>query len=138
MTDLPDEIASHSQKPASDRQRLTVPRQTGDMKPAERIKRMAALHVPAAFQALCDVMGNPDAPPSARVSAAIAILDRAGGKPGQAVQVTETKVDLNAAFLDALRRANADARGGPVVDVTAVRVGPVGRAVPKPGTEDRS
>lgn len=38
--------------------------------------------------ALVAVMSDPKAPPAARVSAAVAILDRGHGRPGQAVDLT--------------------------------------------------
>jgi hypothetical protein len=44
---------------------------------------MARAHTPAAMKTLVDVMNDADAPAEARISAAIAILDRGWGKPAQ-------------------------------------------------------
>lgn len=49
---------------------------------------MAKDHAEAALQTLVDVASNPKASESARVSAAIAILDRGYGKPFQAVKLS--------------------------------------------------
>ncbi|MGH7109512.1 MAG: hypothetical protein ACREFK_03705 [Stellaceae bacterium] len=52
------------------------------------IRDLARQHTEAAIAALVAIMSDPKAPPAARVSAAVAILDRAHGKPGQAVDMT--------------------------------------------------
>lgn len=55
-----------------------------------------ALAQPLAAEAigtLSQVMTNPKTPPAARVSAAIAILDRGYGKPPQAIDATLTVFD---------------------------------------------
>jgi hypothetical protein len=44
---------------------------------------MARTHSVQALDTLVAIMGNPDAPATARVSAANAVLDRAWGKPRQ-------------------------------------------------------
>jgi hypothetical protein len=63
------------------------------------IKAAAKLHGPAALQALADIAMGEEHPPAARVSAAIALLDRGFGKPSQSVELT-------------------GAEGGPVESVT--------------------
>lgn len=52
------------------------------------IKAAAALHGPAALQALADIAIDSTQPPAARVSAAVALLDRGYGRPAQAVALT--------------------------------------------------
>lgn len=61
---------------------------------------MAGTYAEAALEALAAIIEDKDAPPAARVSAATAILDRAYGRPVQALQ-------------------HSGAEGGPV-DITAV------------------
>lgn len=53
------------------------------------IRSAAREHADAALQALVDVCESFEAPPSSRVSAAIAILDRGFGKPIAYVERTE-------------------------------------------------
>jgi hypothetical protein len=52
----------------------------------EGVEDLARRHVDAAIATLVEVCGNRDAPPAARVAAATALLDRAYGKPRQAVE----------------------------------------------------
>lgn len=47
------------------------------------LRELAREHTEAAIETLVDVMGDDDAPPPARVSAASALLDRGWGKPTQ-------------------------------------------------------
>lgn len=49
------------------------------------IKAAAALHGPAALQALASIATGTKYPPAARVAAAVALLDRGFGKPSQAI-----------------------------------------------------
>ena len=48
---------------------------------------LGAPHVPAAIMALAKIANDKSAPAAARISAANSILDRACGKPAQAVQI---------------------------------------------------
>ena len=48
-------------------------------------------HARAAFKALAEVIKDKNAPPSARVTAASAILDRAYGKPAQVMETPDGK-----------------------------------------------
>lgn len=50
--------------------------------PAE-IRSLARSHTKSAINVLRTIMNQPDAPASARVAAAEALLDRGWGKPGQ-------------------------------------------------------
>lgn len=52
-----------------------------------QIKDLAGQHDELAIQTLADIAANAETAAAARVSAAIALLDRAHGKPSQAVQV---------------------------------------------------
>lgn len=64
-------------------------RKPGKVSQAKReLAEMAKDHAEAALQTLVDVASNAKASESARVSAAVAILDRGYGKPFQAVQLS--------------------------------------------------
>ena len=52
---------------------------------------MARAHTATALNTLAGIMEQKDAPPSARVSAATALLDRGWGKPAQTVDMTVRK-----------------------------------------------
>jgi hypothetical protein len=49
------------------------------------IKSLARSHTESALNCLAGIMNQNDAPPAARVSAAVALLDRGWGKPAQAI-----------------------------------------------------
>lgn len=64
-------------------------RKPGAVSRAKReLADMAKDYAELALQTLVDVAGSPKASESARVSAAVAILDRGYGKPFQAVQLS--------------------------------------------------
>lgn len=50
------------------------------------IRSLARSHTETALNVLVGVMGQTDAPPAARVSAANSILDRGWGKPAQPIE----------------------------------------------------
>ena len=50
------------------------------------IKSLARAHTESALNVLAGIMNEPDAPHPARVSAAVALLDRGWGKPAQAIK----------------------------------------------------
>lgn len=76
------------------------------VKPAGRGDSAAArAHTEAAMATLATIMGNADAPATARVSAANAVLDRAWGKPRQDVEIATTG-DPVAAILRARERVH--------------------------------
>jgi hypothetical protein len=52
------------------------------------IKSLARSYTNSALSVLKSIMQQPDAPPAARVTAAIALLDRGWGKPDQSKDVT--------------------------------------------------
>jgi hypothetical protein len=94
-------------------------------KPPQEIRPLARTHTEIAVKVLADVMNEPNATPSARVAAALALLDRGWGKPTQDHTVTVddkrdasdwTRAEL-VAFLDDARAggkgtAPADGRDG--------------------------
>ena len=61
-------------------------------KAAADIRSLARAHTPTAIRTLAGIMQQPDAPAAARVSAAVAILDRGWGKP-DATLILEDKRD---------------------------------------------
>lgn len=52
------------------------------------IRSLARSYTEAAIQTLGGIMGQTAAPPSARVAAAVALMDRGWGKPAQIADVT--------------------------------------------------
>jgi hypothetical protein len=50
------------------------------------IRSLARSHTESALNCLVGIMGQSDAPPAARVSAANSILDRGWGKPAQPIE----------------------------------------------------
>jgi hypothetical protein len=57
----------------------------GRPKALRDVEELARLETPAAIQTLATIHKDPDANPSARVTAATALLDRGWGKPRQAI-----------------------------------------------------
>lgn len=53
---------------------------SGRPKVVAHVKELAKVHTEAAIKTLAEVMGNPEAPPHARVKASEVLLDRAWGK----------------------------------------------------------
>jgi hypothetical protein len=64
---------------------ICIPQTTQMAKSLTEIRSIARGHTEAAINVLVGVMGQPDAPPAARVAAANSILDRGWGKPAQPV-----------------------------------------------------
>lgn len=80
-------------------------RKPGKVGKAKRaLAEMARDHADAALQTLAEIHADPDAPHASRVSAATAILDRAFGRPHQAVE--HTGKDGVALTLEIVRFAN--------------------------------
>lgn len=52
------------------------------------IRSLARSHTATAINTLAGIMEQKDAPPAARVSAAVALMDRGWGKPSQIVDMT--------------------------------------------------
>lgn len=55
------------------------------------IRSLARAHTATAINTLAGIMEQKDAPPAARVSAAVALMDRGWGKPSQTVDMTVRK-----------------------------------------------
>ena len=56
---------------------------------SERVRKAASAKTAKAVKVLVQLMDDDGAPPSVRLQAATAILDRAVGRPRQAVEVTD-------------------------------------------------
>jgi hypothetical protein len=55
------------------------------------IRSLARSHTETAVRTLAGIMNEPGAPASARVSAAIALLDRGWGRPDQSLDITHKR-----------------------------------------------
>lgn len=66
----------------------------GRPKASYMIADLAKQHTEEALATLVEIFKDKNASPNARVNAANAILDRAWGKPAQALQATNTNVDV--------------------------------------------
>jgi len=55
------------------------------------IRSLARSYTESALKTLAGIMQQPEAPPAARVSAAVALIDRGWGKPAQTVDMTVRK-----------------------------------------------
>lgn len=76
-------------------------RQKGALnKATAAVKEIAAEYGPEAISTLAEIMRSPEHPAAARVSAANGLLDRAYGKPTQALEVDATV----AATINEIRR----------------------------------
>jgi hypothetical protein len=60
----------------------------GRPKAIVEVVELARKETEASIRALAEIRSDPGAPPAARVAAATALLDRAWGKPTQAVDMT--------------------------------------------------
>jgi hypothetical protein len=76
--------------------------QEGIVDPAA-VKALARSKTAAAVETLASLMTDTATPPSTRVAAAMALLDRGWGKPATSVDVSVAKVDLTQMHLEALR-----------------------------------
>jgi hypothetical protein len=66
-----------------------------------KLRELARKHTREAVETLIEVMSDKDTPPAARVNAAIAILDRGYGRPGQSVDMTSSDGSLASAWASA-------------------------------------
>lgn len=71
---------------------------TGRPKESYRVSELAKEHTEQALVTLVEIAQNKKAPPSARVQAACALLDRAWGKPAQYVE----SVNIGGTYRDLL------------------------------------
>jgi hypothetical protein len=79
---------------------------------------MARTHTAQALATLVAIMGNADAPATARVSAANAVLDRAWGKPRQDFELSSTH-DAVAAIQRARQRVHRHGKDAPAIGADA-------------------
>jgi hypothetical protein len=77
---------SPSRRIAITTRNICIPQTTQMAKSLTEIRSLARSHTESAINVLVGVMGQPDAPPAARVSAANSILDRGWGKPAQPIE----------------------------------------------------
>jgi hypothetical protein len=68
---------------------------------------LARSHAADAIAALVEIMADRNAPPSARVAAAVAMLDRGYGRPPQSLDVTQ-RLTLAEEFESFVRSLRAD------------------------------
>ena len=67
---------------------------SGRPKAVVAVQELAKEHTLDAIKALADVCRDEKAPPSARVAASTALLDRAWGRPSQAVEIGGSGVPI--------------------------------------------
>lgn len=78
-TERPDKILSETRKPGRPKGALN--------KATQAVKEIAGEYGAEAIKTLAEIMRSPEHPAAARVSAANGLLDRAYGKPTQAVEL---------------------------------------------------
>jgi hypothetical protein len=59
------------------------------------IRSLARSYTGSAIKTLAGIMQQPEAPHAARVSAAVALLDRGWGKPAQTMEMTVKRITAN-------------------------------------------
>lgn len=80
-----------------------------------RVRALAQSHVADAIRTLAEIAGDANVPPTARVSAANSILDRAAGKPTATIESSHTQTNIVQLHLSALESLSQGAMG-PVID----------------------
>lgn len=97
------EITESTNVPLRDGKGRFLPGQTGNAggrpKKLQEFTELAQKHTPEAFEAVVDILNDPDTKPADRLRAAEMILDRALGKPLQASQI-ELDTDVNGRFIE--------------------------------------
>ncbi len=88
----------------------------GRPKVPDDVKQMARAATADAIACLVRIVRNPKAPPSAQVSAADSLLNRAWGRPEQAVTVS---ADMTGSLVDVLASLAAIPLAAPVIDQIA-------------------
>ena len=81
---------------------------SGRPKVVGEIRELARQHAPAAFTRVCELVQSQD--PRIALAAAQEILNRAYGRPVQAIESEVRKVDMGALWLEATKRVNEEAR----------------------------
>jgi hypothetical protein len=91
----------------------------GRSKGVKEVQDLARRYTTDAIQTLADICSNPEATPSARVSAAEVLLDRGWGKAAQKIeleginQLPEHVIDTLLAAFDAIEAEGLAATGAP-------------------------
>jgi len=83
------------------------------------VRELAATYTTAAVEALARIMGDESAPASARAAAAVALLDRAHGRPHSTSDVRLEAVDVNASHIEAIKALAARRRASTEDEPTA-------------------
>lgn len=96
------------------------PNPAGRPKASYLVSDIAKQHTPEAIATLAKIMGDDNAPHSARVQAAEALLNRAWGKAPVAVDMTVRDGDAGTLHLEALREINRMSVSG-IIEVPIVR-----------------
>ena len=99
-----------------------TPNPRGRPKIVDEIKQLARQHAPDAFRRVCELVGSEDE--RTALAAAQEILNRAYGRPTQAIEQTIEHLDIKQLYLQATKLANG--HGAKVVE---------GRVVEAPETE---
>jgi hypothetical protein len=81
---------------------------SGRPKVVEEVQQLARQQAPAAFQRICELAGSKDE--RIALAASQAILDRAYGRPVQAVQSEVKKIDMAQLFAAAAKQVSEDAK----------------------------
>lgn len=71
------------------------------------VRDLAKRYTQDAIEALVGLMADPTTPPAARVSAAVALLDRGHGKPAQSLDMRLDAADPALAHIEAIRALTA-------------------------------
>lgn len=96
---------------------------SGRPRVVEEIKELARAHVPAAFAKICALVDSDDE--RTALAAATEILNRAYGKPTQAIEKTVEKLDWAAMFLAATKEVGGHGDNARVIEATASEVNEV-------------
>lgn len=102
--------AANALSPLAERQGIATQVRNGKV----TVSQLAAEHGHRAVTVLAEIMNDASAPLSERRLSAVALLDRAYGRPAQAVDVDVRKTDMTALHLEALKRLSTppdDVRG---------------------------
>jgi hypothetical protein len=88
---------------------------SGRPKVVGEIKELARQHAPAAFERICELIDSSDE--RIALAASQEILNRAYGRPVQAVESKVEKVSMSRLFVQAARRAAGyDEMGGKIIE----------------------
>jgi hypothetical protein len=77
---------------------------SGRPRVVEAVREMAAAHAPAALAKIAELIGSPD--PRVALAASQEILNRYAGKPVQPTEADVRTLNMNQAYLDAMKLVN--------------------------------